>query len=175
MLSLLRAAAVVHDTALSRFLYSYENRNIARQLLKEKGLKRIKLGIEGFPTFVERKRYGPNGEKFEGQTSHTHSERERERVCVCTCACVCSCFHSSTFCLHSVPLRSGIRYSHLTPMRSFVLRMCACFPWPVDYFYDQSPFIKASWEKEDHKSRHVDFQYVRTNTSTNVLSTIMTS
>ena len=45
----------------------------------------------------------------------------------------------------------------------------------VEYHYDQRPFIKASWEKEDHKSRHVDFQYVRTPTTTNVLSTVMTS
>ncbi|EGD73312.1 BTB domain containing 10 [Salpingoeca rosetta] len=103
-------AKVVYDTALNRFLFSYENRNIARQLLKDKGLKKIKLGIEGFPTFVERTRIGSNDEKLE-----------------------------------------------------------------VEYFYDQSPFIKASWEKEEHKSRHVDFQYVRTNTSANVLSTIMTS
>lgn len=46
----------------------------------------------------------------------------------------------------------------------------------VEYHYDQRPFIKASWEKEESKSRHVDFQYVRTSSqTTNVLSTVMTS
>eukprot|EP00730_Choanoeca_flexa_P016342 TRINITY_DN7694_c0_g1_i3.p1 TRINITY_DN7694_c0_g1~~TRINITY_DN7694_c0_g1_i3.p1 ORF type:complete len:437 (+),score=68.85 TRINITY_DN7694_c0_g1_i3:105-1415(+) len=103
-------AKVVHDSSLFRFLYSYENRSIAKKLLKESGLKKIKLGIEGFPTFAERTRRNANGEKVE-----------------------------------------------------------------VEYHYDQRPFIKASWEKEDSKSRHVDFQYVRTPTTTNVLSTVMTS
>eukprot|EP00045_Choanoeca_perplexa_P015504 m.196006 g.196006 ORF g.196006 m.196006 type:complete len:436 (-) comp17008_c0_seq5:1539-2846(-) len=101
-------AKVVHDSSLFRFLYSYENRSIAKRVLKESGLKKIKLGIEGFPTFAERTRRNANGEKVE-----------------------------------------------------------------VEYHYDQRPFIKASWEKEDHKSRHVDFQYVRTPTTTNVLSTVM--
>lgn len=36
----------------------------------------------------------------------------------------------------------------------------------VEYNYEQRPFIKASWEKEDRKSRHVDFTTVRaSNTS----------
>lgn len=58
---------MVHDSSLSRFLYSYENRIIAKKLLKEKGLKRIKIGIEGFPTFAERVKRGANGEKLEGE------------------------------------------------------------------------------------------------------------
>lgn len=50
------------------------------------------------------------------------------------------------------------------------------FPLVVEYHYDQRPFIKASWEKEESKSRHVDFQYVRTSSqTTNVLSTVMTA
>eukprot|EP00056_Hartaetosiga_gracilis_P008181 m.116893 g.116893 ORF g.116893 m.116893 type:complete len:439 (+) comp12864_c2_seq1:711-2027(+) len=100
---------VVHCTALSRFLMSYENRIIARALLKEKGLKKILIGIEGYPVFVQRKLKDQNGNTLE-----------------------------------------------------------------VEYFYDQRPFIKASWEKQESKSRHVDFELLRTNTSTSVLSTVVT-
>ena len=59
--------AVVHDSSLFRFLYSYENRSIAKRVLKESGLKKIKLGIEGFPTFAERTRRNANGDKVEGR------------------------------------------------------------------------------------------------------------
>ncbi|EDQ92852.1 uncharacterized protein MONBRDRAFT_13315 [Monosiga brevicollis MX1] len=103
-------AKVVHNSSLLRFLYHYENRTIAKRILKEKGLKKIKLGIEGFPTFAKRIRRNAAGAKVE-----------------------------------------------------------------VEYHYDLRPYVKASWEKEEQKSRHVDFQYVRTSTTTNVLSTVMTS
>jgi len=36
----------------------------------------------------------------------------------------------------------------------------------VEYNYEQRPFIKASWEKEDRKSRHVDFTTVRASSTT---------
>eukprot|EP00911_Craspedida_sp_UC1_P002492 UC1_evm1s1851 len=89
-------AQVVHHTPLYRFLFFYENRNIAKNVMKERGLKKIRLGIEGFPTFAERIRRGPGGEKQS-----------------------------------------------------------------VEYHYEQRPFLKASWENEERKSRHVDFQVVR--------------
>ena len=31
----------------------------------------------------------------------------------------------------------------------------------ASYFYVQRPFIRLSWEKEDARSRHVDFQCIR--------------
>ncbi len=58
---------MVHDSSLSRFLYSYENRTIAKKQMKDRGLKKIRIGIEGFPTFAERVKHGPNGEKLEGE------------------------------------------------------------------------------------------------------------
>ena len=36
----------------------------------------------------------------------------------------------------------------------------------VIYNYVQRPFVRMSWEKEESKSRHVDFQCVKTKTGT---------
>lgn len=42
--------------------------------------------------------------------------------------------------------------------------MCA-----VIYNYAQRPFIHMSWEKQEAKSRHVDFQCVRSKSITNLV------
>lgn len=39
--------SVVYSTHLYRFFKYIENRDVAKQLLKERGLKKIRLGIEG--------------------------------------------------------------------------------------------------------------------------------
>lgn len=39
----------------------------------------------------------------------------------------------------------------------------------VIYNYVQRPFIQMSWEKEEGKSRHVDFQCVRSKSLTNLM------
>lgn len=75
-----------------RFFKYIENRDVAKQVMKERGLKKIRLGIEGYPT---------------------HKEKVKQRA-------------------------GG---------RSDVI-----------YNYVQRPFIHMSWEKEEAKSRHVDFQ-----------------
>lgn len=36
----------------------------------------------------------------------------------------------------------------------------------VIYSYVQRPFVRMSWEKDEGKSRHVDFQCVKTKTGT---------
>jgi hypothetical protein len=87
----------------TRFFKYIENRDVAKQVLKERGLKKIRLGIEGYPTFKEKVKSRP-GNKFE-----------------------------------------------------------------VIYNYVQRPFLLMSWEKE--KSRHVDFQCVRSKSITNLLET----
>lgn len=52
------------------------------------------------------------------------------------------------------------------------LRILRCFlslhfyPHVVIYNYVQRPFVRMSWEKEESKSRHVDFQCVKTKTGT---------
>ena len=38
----------------------------------------------------------------------------------------------------------------------------------VVYNYVQRPFIHMSWEKEEAKSRHVDFQCVKSKSITNI-------
>lgn len=82
---------VVYSTQLYRFFKYIENRDVAKQVLKERGLKKIRLGIEGYPTCKEKVRRRPGGKA------------------------------------------------------------------EVIYSYVQRPFIHMSWEKEEAKSRHVDF------------------
>ena len=43
---------VVRNTGMVRFLKYVENRDVAKQVLKERGLKKIRLGIEGTPATV---------------------------------------------------------------------------------------------------------------------------
>lgn len=72
------------------------------QVLKDRGLKKIRLGIEGYPTYKEKVKKRPGGRA------------------------------------------------------------------EVIYNYVQRPFIHMSWEKEEAKSRHVDFQCVKSKSVTNL-------
>lgn len=94
--------SAVNSTAMYRFFKYIENRDVAKQVMKERGLKKIRLGIEGYPTYKEK-----------------------------------------------VKKRSGGRAE-------------------VIYNYVQRPFIHMSWEKEEAKSRHVDFQCVKSKSVTNL-------
>eukprot|EP00118_Oscarella_pearsei_P003823 m.15883 g.15883 ORF g.15883 m.15883 type:complete len:348 (+) comp26605_c0_seq2:39-1082(+) len=87
---------IVRNTRMVRFLKYVENRDVAKQILKDRGLKKIRLGIEGYPTHMEKIRSRPNSDRLE-----------------------------------------------------------------VIYNYIQRPFVRMSWEKEEGKSRHVDFQCVK--------------
>ncbi|OQV23777.1 BTB/POZ domain-containing protein KCTD20 [Hypsibius exemplaris] len=86
---------VIQSTAMHGFFKYLENRDVAKSVLIERGFKKVCLGIEGFPTHVDR-----------------------------------------------------IRPRHDGKMEA-------------SYFYVQRPFIRLSWEKEDARSRHVDFQCIR--------------
>ncbi|OXU18260.1 BTB/POZ domain-containing protein 10 isoform X1 [Nasonia vitripennis] len=92
----------VNSTVMYRFFKYIENRDVAKQVMKERGLKKIRLGIEGYPTYKEK-----------------------------------------------VKKRAGGRAE-------------------VIYNYVQRPFIHMSWEKEEAKSRHVDFQCVKSKSVTNL-------
>ncbi|KAL1130612.1 hypothetical protein AAG570_011854 [Ranatra chinensis] len=92
----------VNSTAMYRFFKYIENRDVAKQVMKERGLKKIRLGIEGYPTHKEKIKKRPGG-----------------RV-------------------------------------------------EVIYNFVQRPFIHMSWEKEEAKSRHVDFQCVKSKSVTNL-------
>ncbi|KAL3284902.1 hypothetical protein HHI36_019037 [Cryptolaemus montrouzieri] len=92
----------VNSTAMYRFFKYIENRDVAKVVLKDRGLKKIRLGIEGYPTYKEKVKKRPGG-------------------------------------------RSEVIYN-----------------------YVQRPFIHMSWEKEEAKSRHVDFQCVKSKSVTNL-------
>ncbi|CAG2164412.1 unnamed protein product, partial [Oppiella nova] len=94
---------IIYSTSMYRFFKYIENRDVSKQVLKERGLKKIRLGIEGFPTHKEKIRRRPGDRRPE-----------------------------------------------------------------VIYNYVQRPFIRMSWEKEEAKSRHVDFQCVRSKSITNL-------
>jgi len=81
---------VVYSTNLYKFFKYAENRDVAKQVLKEHELKKIRLGMEGYPT---------------------HMEKIKRR------------FNKAE----------------------------------VIYNYVQRPFLHCSWEKEEARSRHVDF------------------
>jgi len=92
----------IKSTPMYRFFKYVENREEAKSVLRERGLKKVKLGIEGYPT---------------------HKERVKKRA--------------------------GGKAE-------------------VIYNYVQRPFIHMSWEKEEAKSRHVDFQCVKSKSVTNL-------
>ncbi|KAM3955770.1 LOW QUALITY PROTEIN: BTB/POZ domain-containing protein mrityu [Aphomia sociella] len=92
----------VLSTPLYRFFKYIENRDVAKQVMKERGLKKIRLGVEGYPTYKEKVRKRPGGRA------------------------------------------------------------------EVIYNYVQRPFVHMSWEKEEAKSRHVDFQCFKSKSVTNL-------
>ena len=92
----------IKSTPLYRFFKYVENREQAKSVLRERGLKKVKLGIEGYPTHKEKVKKRPGGRA------------------------------------------------------------------EVIYNYVQRPFIHMSWEKEEAKSRHVDFQCVKSKSVTNL-------
>ncbi|CAK9304696.1 unnamed protein product [Gordionus sp. m RMFG-2023] len=87
---------VIYSKSLHRFLQYVENREMAKRVMKDRGLKNIKIGIEGFPT-----------------------------------------------CMEKIKKRKGGKEE-------------------VIYHYIQRPFLRLSWQKEEARSRHVDFQCVTT-------------
>jgi BTB/POZ domain-containing protein 10 len=98
-------AQVIHSTHMYRFFKYIENRDVAKQVLRDRGLKKIRLGIEGYPTYKEKVKRRPGGRQ------------------------------------------------------------------EVIYNYVQRPFVHMSWEKEEAKSRHVDFQCVKSKSITNLTET----
>ncbi|KAK3708609.1 hypothetical protein QZH41_011776, partial [Actinostola sp. cb2023] len=56
---------IIYNNALHRFFKYFENRDVAKDVLKERGLKKIRLGIEGYPTHKEKIKQRPNGGRLE--------------------------------------------------------------------------------------------------------------
>jgi BTB/POZ domain-containing protein 10 len=110
----------LHDR-IGRFFRYVENREVAKEVLRERGLKKVKLGIEGHPTHKEKVKKRPGGK--------------------------------AEVCEHVQSVRWERLYFR---------------PAKVIYNYVQRPFIHMSWEKEENKSRHVDFQCVKSKSVTNL-------
>lgn len=111
----------VNSTAMYRFFKYIENRDVAKQVLKDRGLKKIRLGIEG---------------KY--SSSYSFINVFIQIICI----------GYPTY-KEKVKKRPGGRAE-------------------VIYNYVQRPFIHMSWEKEEAKSRHVDFQCVKSKSVTNL-------
>jgi BTB/POZ domain-containing protein 10 len=56
----------VTNSELCRFFKYFENRDIAKDTLREKGLKKIRIGIEGYPTTKEKVRIRAHTGRTEG-------------------------------------------------------------------------------------------------------------
>ncbi|PAA57676.1 hypothetical protein BOX15_Mlig004769g1 [Macrostomum lignano] len=95
---------IVNSSSMCRFFKYVENRDVAKQVLKERRMKKIRIGIEGYPT---------------------HKEKVKRRA----------------------GGRSDVIYS-----------------------YAQRPFLRVSWEKEENRSRHVDFQCVKSKSISDLTS-----
>jgi hypothetical protein len=54
----------IYNSQMYRFFKYIENRDVAKFVLKERGMKKIRLGIEGYPTHKEKIKLRP-GNKFE--------------------------------------------------------------------------------------------------------------
>ena len=48
-------------SSIYRFFRYVENREVAKHVLRERGLKKVKLGIEGHPTHKEKVKKRPGG------------------------------------------------------------------------------------------------------------------
>ena len=60
------------SSTLARFARYIENREVAKQVLKDRGFKKIRLGIEGYPTTKERVKPGRRGKP---QVSYNYVQR----------------------------------------------------------------------------------------------------
>lgn len=120
----------VASTAMYRFFKYIENRDVAKQVMKERALKKIRLGIESYPTHIEKIKKRPGG---------------RAEV--------------------SVDLIMPPQWNRQIFNET---KMNFLFPVQVIYNYVQRPFLHMSWEKEEAKSRHVDFQCVKSKSVTNL-------
>ena len=111
----LRDRLVIRSTSMYRFFKYIENREVAKLVLKDRGLKKIRMGIEGYPTHKEKVRCRPRA-RPEGKTSlGFHFERTNTAVLVLP----------SHLQLHSTAVSShvlGERRSTVAPCR---LPVCA--------------------------------------------------
>ncbi|UYV68787.1 hypothetical protein LAZ67_6000853 [Cordylochernes scorpioides] len=132
--------AVIYSTAVYRFFKYIENRDVAKQVLKERGLKKIRLGIEGERNLHFRTMPAQNASDTERRDWRNPS----------------TWWWIFTLCPDRFPTDKE-KVRRRPGGRSEVI-----------YNYVQRPFLRMSWEKEEAKSRHVDFQCVKSKSTTNL-------
>ena len=87
-------------------------------------------------------------------------------VCVCVCVCARACTRAHR-CVYAHPVFKNFSPSGYPTYKEKVKKRPGGRP-EVIYNYVQRPFIRMSWEKEEGKSRHVDFQCVKSKSITNL-------
>ena len=102
---------------MCRFFKYFENRDIAKDVLREKGLKKIRIGVEGSVNYH--------------------------------CIII---IQISLFTKGYPTTKEKIRVRPNTGRTE------------VEYNYIQRPYLRMSWEKEEAKSRHVDFTCLKIKT-----------
>ena len=65
---------VIRSTAMYRFFKYIENREVAKLVLKDRGLKKIRMGIEGYPTHKEKVRCRPRARTEGNLDSIVHAD-----------------------------------------------------------------------------------------------------
>lgn len=69
----------VFSTAMYRFFKYIENRDVAKQVMKERALKKIRLGIESYPTNIEKIKKRPGGR---AEVNHIHFQQKLSALCL---------------------------------------------------------------------------------------------
>jgi BTB/POZ domain-containing protein 10 len=77
---------IIYSTQLRRFFKYIENRDVVKSVLKERGLKKIRMGIEGYPTYKEKAR-GAFQKSFTIMSKDPlficPGRRRKGRICMC--------------------------------------------------------------------------------------------
>ena len=70
----------IWSTPMYRFFRYVENREVAKHVLRERGLKKVKLGIEGHPTHKEKVKKRPGGKAEVSQPIYWKIKHKYYRV-----------------------------------------------------------------------------------------------
>lgn len=93
----------------------------------------------------------------------------RKQLDVCNAVKIAMTFSLYTFALIVLLFKRASTLNVIFHIARFLLAVTNCctpHSYLVIYNYVQRPFVRMSWEKEESKSRHVDFQCVKTKTGT---------
>ena len=166
--------SVIYSTHIYRFFKYVENRDVAKQVLKERGLKKIRLGIEGKTVQCKKNTLKKAVSKMWNQMTFYSSLCFRafllEKYLILN-GCLKCHKNMQNQCIKKTILDPSPHHLFIPGYPTYkekVRRRPGGRP-EVIYNYVQRPFLHMSWEKEEAKSRHVDFQCVKSKSLTNLL------